>query len=295
MPQPIAVWNSARGAWEVPETENLICEHSELFSETWPSSGMTRNGWAYALPTSAPLTVASGFSSLLPTPNAADGMGGPRHSGRDGGLNLRTAAALLPTPTTRDVKGQNQRGDDSCLTGALLPTPRASDGTKGGPNQRGSSGDLMLPSAVQGFSRPARPADTALSAAAMSSLGVQAEPMLTADYAMDEDDRTTMTRASIPLLPTPTASVPQDGESPETWEARRKIAAEKHGNNGIGMPLTIAVQLLPTLRAQHGETRNQKIWARPLDQPQNLENALARFPGEFTNPRSDAGSPYSGD
>jgi DNA (cytosine-5)-methyltransferase 1 len=29
----------------------------------------------------------------------------------------------------------------------LLPTPRATDGTKGGPNQRGSSGDLMLPSA----------------------------------------------------------------------------------------------------------------------------------------------------
>jgi DNA (cytosine-5)-methyltransferase 1 len=33
----------------------------------------------------------------------------------------------------------------------LLPTPRATDGTKGGPNQRGSSGDLMLPSAVQQF------------------------------------------------------------------------------------------------------------------------------------------------
>lgn len=30
----------------------------------------------------------------------------------------------------------------------LPPTPRATDGTKGGPNQRGSSGDLMLPSAV---------------------------------------------------------------------------------------------------------------------------------------------------
>jgi len=30
----------------------------------------------------------------------------------------------------------------------LLPTPRATDGTKGGPNQHGSSGDLMLPSAV---------------------------------------------------------------------------------------------------------------------------------------------------
>lgn len=31
----------------------------------------------------------------------------------------------------------------------LLPTTRATDGTKGGPNQHGSSGDLMLPSAVQ--------------------------------------------------------------------------------------------------------------------------------------------------
>ena len=31
---------------------------------------------------------------------------------------------------------------------SLLPTPRATDGTKGGPNQRGSSGDLMLPCAL---------------------------------------------------------------------------------------------------------------------------------------------------
>jgi DNA (cytosine-5)-methyltransferase 1 len=30
----------------------------------------------------------------------------------------------------------------------LLPTPRATDGTKGAPAQRGSKGDLMLPSAV---------------------------------------------------------------------------------------------------------------------------------------------------
>jgi DNA (cytosine-5)-methyltransferase 1 len=30
----------------------------------------------------------------------------------------------------------------------LLPTPRATDGTKGCPAQRGSKGDLMLPSVV---------------------------------------------------------------------------------------------------------------------------------------------------
>ena len=63
--------------------------------------------------------------------------------------------SLLPTPTTRDMKGRNQRDDDTCLTGALLPTPRATDGTKGGPNQRGSSGDLMLPSAVMLLPTPA--------------------------------------------------------------------------------------------------------------------------------------------
>jgi len=36
--------------------------------------------------------------------------------------------------------------------------------------------------------------------------------------------------------------------------------------------------LLPTPRGQNGEPRNNKVWARPLDQPQNLENALALLP-----------------
>ena len=34
---------------------------------------------------------------------------------------------------------------------------------------------------------------------------------------------------------------------------------------------------LPTPRAQNGEPRNMKPWIRPLDQPQNLENAIARL------------------
>ena len=35
---------------------------------------------------------------------------------------------------------------------------------------------------------------------------------------------------------------------------------------------------LPTPRAQNAETRNSKPWIRPLDEPQNLENAIARLP-----------------
>ena len=42
----------------------------------------------------------------------------------------------------------------------LFPTPRASDGPKGGPNQRGSKGDLMLTSAIARLARhPAVPAE----------------------------------------------------------------------------------------------------------------------------------------
>jgi DNA (cytosine-5)-methyltransferase 1 len=46
---------------------NLFCEHLELFSETWPTSGLMRDGRVYALPTQGRLTSDS-ESSLLPTP-----------------------------------------------------------------------------------------------------------------------------------------------------------------------------------------------------------------------------------
>lgn len=39
-----------------------------------------------------------------PTPTKADGCGGPGHSGRAGGLNLRTAVKTWPTPTVNDSK-----------------------------------------------------------------------------------------------------------------------------------------------------------------------------------------------
>lgn len=53
----------------------------------------------------------------------------------------------------------------------MLPTPRATDGTNGGPNQRGSSGDLMLPSAVQLMPTPTS-ADSKASGGAVGSPNV---------------------------------------------------------------------------------------------------------------------------
>ena len=77
MPRPIARWNPARDVWET-ETTGLFCEHSDVFSETWPSSGTTRTGTACELPTWERRTGGSASSSspLLQTPQAQD----ERHS-----------------------------------------------------------------------------------------------------------------------------------------------------------------------------------------------------------------------
>lgn len=107
--------------------------------------------------------------TLLGTPRACNSKGGrliDRHTGK-----LEDAvASLLPTPVVNDMgagktvddwdawtekmrdahRSGNGHGKSLAIEAQrLLPTPRATDGTKGGPNQRGSSGDLMLPSAVQ--------------------------------------------------------------------------------------------------------------------------------------------------
>jgi DNA (cytosine-5)-methyltransferase 1 len=52
-------------------------------------------------------------------------------------------------------------------------------------------------------------------------------------------------------------------------------ALRTFGNGGSGSPGT---STLPTPRAQNGNDRNSRIWQRPEDEPQNLENALARIP-----------------
>ncbi|MBG6085846.1 hypothetical protein IW252_002613 [Zhihengliuella flava] len=121
-------------------------------------------------------TLADEVEHLLPTPCAQPSGNAPENHlwkkpGRtqvtdlaimaENGL-IETGGKLLPTPTVGMTQGGNRtrsgdRSDELLLNGAaeaiaegkLFPTPRATDGTKGGPNQRGSSGELMLPSAVQ--------------------------------------------------------------------------------------------------------------------------------------------------
>ncbi|WP_052676625.1 hypothetical protein [Microbacterium trichothecenolyticum] len=62
-----------------------------------------------------------------------------------------------------------------------------------------------------------------------------------------EDGRIVVSPADK-LFPTPSAAVMNDGESAESWHTRNERLREKgYNGNGMGMPLTIAVQtLLPT-------------------------------------------------
>jgi DNA (cytosine-5)-methyltransferase 1 len=157
---PTAIWNNARGVWEKPGTENLFCAHSELFSETWPTEGMMRNGQAYALPTPThPTTVSE--SSLLRSPTASQGEGGAlgekvaRERGntvgiRDQAMDIAKLngekITRLPTPVTADAytgnlkSSQHKEGSMHSMALphviAMLPTPTTQDGkNNAGPSQ----------------------------------------------------------------------------------------------------------------------------------------------------------------
>jgi len=160
--QPTATWNSARGVWEKQGMVNLLCAHSELFSVTWPTSGMTLNGMVFELPTQAHLTTVSESSSspipdnsMLRTPSAIEGQGGAisekasREKGRmlqvrdqmvqlaaENGLKVSASVAesLFPTPTVghlrnhdEDIEGYVQRRQDF-MDGKTKGMPGASLG-----------------------------------------------------------------------------------------------------------------------------------------------------------------------
>jgi len=187
------MWNSARGVWEKPETVSLLCEHLELYSETWQTSGMMRDGMVFELQKPV-LRIKDSEFSYLRSPKASEGEGGA----------LGEAEAM-------------KRGNTVGVRDQVM--------------------DLV---AAQGQ------------------------------------------KVSRANLPTPTVA--------DTFTDNLKSSQQKEGSMH-SVNLSQAVHLLPTTRAQHGEDRNNKIYARPSDKPQNLENALALLPTPNTMEHRENKSP----
>ena len=82
--------------------QSLLSEAPALLQRL-PDSGMTVDGWLFALPMPERLTAERGGSALLPTPLTTD-WNTPWHTDSQ----LRSIERLLPTPTAQD--GANNAG-----------------------------------------------------------------------------------------------------------------------------------------------------------------------------------------
>ena len=110
--QVIATWSKTADLWETGEVD--VFGHSVAWLETWPKSGMTRNGRLYERPMSE-RHIDVPESSFLPTPKASDSYLGStaRTTGRpiERSTHLGTRLALLSTPNTSDGSGGGQHPD----------------------------------------------------------------------------------------------------------------------------------------------------------------------------------------
>ena len=115
-PELLASYDPATSSWKTSQ----LCLGGDLaeFSETWPRSGLMRNGIAYRLPPLVPLTAAT-ESGSWPTPDAMVANDGEdldnwmarrarvkaqKKNGNGFGMPLAIAARMWPTPTSRDWK-----------------------------------------------------------------------------------------------------------------------------------------------------------------------------------------------
>lgn len=142
--------------WQLSLVEGLT-----VFSETWPRSGLMRNGIAYQLPPLVPLTVGTD-SGFWPTPvvvytrenwtaeqiaerqaqvKAETLAKGKHHTGNGFGMNLAQAVRIWPTPRANDAEKRGNIANDkrNGLPAAVRywPTPNAGDYRAGMSNAPG--------------------------------------------------------------------------------------------------------------------------------------------------------------
>ena len=90
---PLARWNPSRDCWETDHVD-LLSGLSDVWSETWPTSGTWADGSVYASPTWADVTADSGSSCspVLPTPNVSNN---EKRQSEGFGINLGEALGIV--------------------------------------------------------------------------------------------------------------------------------------------------------------------------------------------------------
>lgn len=184
-PHQLAIWNQEKDLWETGVED--IFGHSDVYSETWPTSGMTANGVAYALqmwerhtPGSESSYSPPGETPLLKTPTSQLAInGGSQHPDKRKAVGHGPTLAdevehLLPTPVAqpsgntpedhlRKKPGRERVTDLAILTenglietgGKLLPTHTVGM-TQGGSRTRSGqrNGELLLPGVAESIGAP---------------------------------------------------------------------------------------------------------------------------------------------
>lgn len=244
--KPTLKWNTVRGAWEKIGTESLLCGHSELFSQTWPTSGMTVNGLVYELPMPEPLITDSESSSspTLATPKARDWS----PEGYEAGL--RRGTPQLGT----QIKALNN-GVYDVPEESMLRTPSAIEGQGGAISEKKSrEKNRMLQVRDQ-----------------MAQLA--AENGLKVSDAIAKD-----------LLPTPALGHIRNYDEPvEDYLARRKKMedGEYKGMPGVSLGVALRMEMMPTPAARDHKDGTQDHTRNGVVQTDTVARAIFNS-GEVT-------------
>ena len=212
--EPFAKWDHDSQCWKTSEATSLWA--LTLSSLTLPAWGGLHDGELCEHPTPELHTSGPDYSSL-PTPRTSDSNGAGGHG--SGGPDLRTTISMLPTPRATDGPkggpGQvNGRGvpDSLPAISALLPTPAVNDMGEG---KTLEWWDEWAPRQKSSDGRPAPHG---------RSLAIEAQR----------------------LLPTPTSQAAKHGETPDTTA------------NGYGSNLWDLPSLLPTPTSRDHKGANQR-------------------------------------
>ncbi len=251
MPESFASYDRASLSWRT--SQRCLLGEWETFSESWPGSGMMRNGVVYG-PVMLGLRIGESGCSLLPTPSVVqpEAMRNPR-------------AGQTERPACDDNLAQSVSRFAPDLENPW-PTPSAMDGSSA---QMRNTPEIWREQSEKHAAHGQHKQYPLQVAAVLNASEGQAARMLwptpCASDTMDafstreRDVHPASAHSLLPavnglrdgqLWPTPDASVFNMSESVEHFDARREAIREKRINgNGMGTPLAVEMKRWPTPQA----------------------------------------------